>query len=254
MRPSRYTLLAALALAAFCGSRDTTGSAIDVNVLVDQTGIAAYSAAALSAAAPGVTAAIPIPSSSTSACAYSIANQRFDCAPTTVKGLTITRSYALLDASGHSLSVANPTAIVSIHSITDLKGTLTGTGPSGPSMTIDRHEDATLTDLQATTHVLNGAATQRLDFATTALTFSSNETSTTANLRLPAVTAATHWPLGETITTDRTMTIAGLSAATSHEVLAFDGTSVLTLTRTSGNVTTTCRFDLSKPAVMPICG
>ena len=80
MRPSRYTLLAALALAAFCGSRDTTGSAIDVNVLVDQTGIAAYSAAAISAAVPGVTAAIPIPSSSTSACAYSVANQRFDCA------------------------------------------------------------------------------------------------------------------------------------------------------------------------------
>src|SRR5260370_14175711 len=79
----------------------------------------------------------------------------------------------------------------SIHSSTALKGPLTGTGPSGPAMRTDRHEDATLTDLQATTHVLNGAATQRLDFATTALTFSSNETSTTANLRLPAVTAAT---------------------------------------------------------------
>jgi hypothetical protein len=227
---------------------------VDVNALVDQTGVASYSAAALSAVVPGVTAAMPIPSSSASSCAYSAANQRFDCAPTTMNGLTITRSYALLDASGHSLSVANPTAIVSIHSITDLKGTLTGTGTTGTSMTMDRHDDATLTDIQAATHVLNGTATQKLDFAATGLTFSSNETSTTANLRLPAAAAAAHWPLGGTITTDRTMTITGLpSATTSHEVLTFDGTSVMTLTLTLGTVTTTCRFDLSKPTIMPVC-
>jgi hypothetical protein len=198
---------------------------------------------------------VPVPSSSASSCAFSATDQRFDCAPVTVNGLTITRSYALLDASGHSLSIANPAAIAAIHSITDIKGTLAGTGTTGTSMTIDRHEDATLTDLLATTHVLNGTATQKLDFAASGLTFSSNETSTTANLRLPQPTATTHWPLGGTITTDRTMTVSGLAGTTtSHEVLTFDGTSVMTLTRTSGSVTMTCKFDLSKPAVLPVCG
>jgi hypothetical protein len=254
MHPSRYAFLTTLALAASCASSDTTSPTVDVNALVDQTGVATYSAAALSASVPGVTATVPVPSSSTSSCAYSATDQRFNCAPVTVNGLTITRSYALLDASGHSLSISNLAAIASIRSITDIKGTLTGTGTTGTSMTIDRHEDATLTDLLAATHVLNGTATQKLDFVVTGLTFSSNETSTTANLRLPSATAATHWPLGGTITTDRTMTISGLpGATTSHEVLAFDGTSVMTLTRTSGSVTTTCKFDLSKPAVLPVC-
>jgi len=253
MRSSRFAFLVAVALASSCTSTDVTTPTVDVNALVDQTGVASYTAAALSASVPGVAATVPVPSSSTSSCTYSATNQRFGCAPVTVNGLTITRSYALLDAAGHPLSVPNPTALAAIHSITDLQGTLAGTGTAG-TMTIVRHEDATLSDLLATTHLLNGTATQKLDFAATGLTFSSNETSTTANLRLPAPTATAHWPLGGTITTDRTMTVSGVSAATtSHEVLSFDGTTVMTLTRTSGTVTTTCKFDLSKPTVLPVC-
>ncbi len=256
MRPLRYISLATLVLAASCGSNGVTSPTVDVTALVDQSAVATYSGAALSASVPGVTAAVAVPSSGASSCAYSSTTQRFDCAPVTMNGLTITRSYALLDASGQSLSTPNLAAIASIHTITDVKGTMAmaGTGTPVSSMTIDRHDDATMSDLHAATHVLNGTATQKLDFVATGLTYSSNETSTTANLKLAQPTATSHWPLGGTITTDRTITITGLPAAiASHEVLTFDGTSVMTLTRTSGGVTTTCKFDLTKPTVMPVC-
>ena len=89
MRPFRYPFLAALALAASCASNDVTTPTVDVNALVDQTGVATYSATALSASVPGVTATVPVLSSSTSSCTYSVTNQRFDCAPVSVNGLTI---------------------------------------------------------------------------------------------------------------------------------------------------------------------
>ena len=255
MRTYRFLPFAALVLLGACGS-DTTSPVVDINSLVDQSAVSTYSSAALSAAVPGVTAAVTAPSSSTASCAYSTTNQRFECAPMTANGLTITRSYALLDASGHPLSTPNPAAVASIHTITDMTGTLSGmsTGTTGPSMTIDRHEDATMSQLQSATHLLNGTSTQKLGFATAASTYSSNETSTTSNLQLAKPTAAVHWPLGGTITTDRTMTITGLSTAmASHEVLSFDGTSVMTLTRTSLGVTSTCKIDLAKPATPPVC-
>jgi hypothetical protein len=254
MRTHRYLTVFAITFLGACASSDTTSPTVDVNALVDQTGVAGYAAASLSASVPGVTATVPTSSTGASSCVYSSANQRFECAPVTVNGVTITRSYALLDASGHALSTPNPTAIASIHSITDIKGTMSGTATSAASMTIDRHEDATMSELQAATHVLNGTATQTLSFAASGSSYGSNETSTTANLKIPKPTAASHWPLGGTITTDRIISVGGTAAAiASHEVLAFDGTSVMTLTRTSGGVTMTCKIDLAKPAVMPVC-
>ena len=258
MRSLRYLQLAAVAILGACGS-DSTGPTLDVTSLVDQMSsgsIATYSAISLSASVPGVSAAVAIPSSSASSCAYSVSNQRFECAPVAMNGLTITRSYALLDASGRPMSVPNPLAVASIRTITDVKGTLAGasTFSNASSMTVDRHEDATMSGLQTAAHVLNGTSTQKLDFVITEMPYSSSETSATTNLQLPSPSAASHWPLGGIITTDRTVTIAGVAASmTSHEVLSFDGTSVMTLTRTSGGVTMTCKFDLAKPATPPVC-
>lgn len=256
MRTLRYLSAGLLALAASCGSNDVTTPTVDVTAVVDQasgSGSSSYSSAAFAASVPGVAPAIAVPSSAMSACTYTATTQRFECQPMTMNGLTITRSFALLDATGQPLSTPNPAAVASIRTITDVKGTMSTPGATTQSLTIDRHEDATMSDLRSAVHTLNGTSTLKLDFALSGATYSSNEASTTANLKLPQPTAAVHWPLGGTITTDRTMTITSLAAITSHEVLAFDGTSVMTLTTTAGPLTRTCKFDLSKPGTPPTC-
>jgi hypothetical protein len=253
MRTIRYLSVAALASLAACAS-DTTSPTVDVNALVNESATTAYSGAAFTASVGG--ARVPTAPMGTSTCGYSSANQRFECEPVTANGVTITRSYALLDANGTPLSALNPAAVASIHTITDMKGTMTTTGPAfnggagtvTMTMTIDRHEDATLSQLQAATHLLNATSTQKTDIAMTGLTISTSETSTTSNLQLPKPTADVHWPLGGTITIDQTMTASDqLAIPPAHEVISFNGTSTMTLTRTQGGLTTTCKIDLSKP-------
>jgi hypothetical protein len=254
MRFVRLIPVVALGVAAACAS-DNTGPISNVDGLVDESATAAYSSSAMAASVGG--SVMPMVPTGTSSCAFSKTNQRFECAPVTRDGITVTRSFALLDASGASLSVAGPTAIASIHTISTMSGTLASSRLSGLStaatMTIDRHEDATLSQLQSPTHVLNGTSTQVTDFVTTGLTVHTDETSTTSNLRLPGPAADVRWPLGGTITTDRTLTGNGLPSQPTREVIAFDGTSIMTVTRTTGGFTSTCRIDLAKPGV-PMCG
>jgi hypothetical protein len=253
MRSSHLITLAALAFVGACTS-DSTSPTSDVNALVDETATATFSSAAMASSIGG--AVLPMPSTASSSCTYAPASQQFECAPVTMNGLTFTRSFALLDASGASLSVANPVAIASIHTISSIQGTMSSSRLSGitapVTMTIDRHEDATLSQLQAPVHVLNGTSTQKTDFVTAGLTVSTSETSATSDLQLPKPTADVHWPLGGTITTDRTLTGNGLPSQPTHEVIAFDGTSVMTVRRTTGTVTTTCKIDLAKPG-LPVC-
>src|SRR5438034_80046 len=83
------------------------------------------------------------------------------------------------------------------------------TSPTVDGITVDRHEDVTMSDLQSAVHVINGASTQKFSFTMGGIAYNSNETSTTANLRLPKPTADVHWPLGGTITTDRTIAVGG---------------------------------------------
>jgi hypothetical protein len=198
-----------------------------------------------------------LPTAGASSCSYTPAAERFDCTPVTVNGLTITRSYQLLDAAGKPLSTPDPMTIAAIRTITDAKGTLAPPPGAPPStIMIDRHEDATMSGLRTAHHVINGTATQKLDFTIPTGTTSIHETSTTSDLRLPEPTAASKWPLGGTISSDRTMTIVvtGGSNITivSKDVITFDGTSVMTFTHTQGGTTTTCKLDLAK-TLGPVC-
>jgi hypothetical protein len=228
---------------------DSTSPTSDVNALVDQmtgSGIASYSTTAM-AAAGVTTSVVPVPSSGSSPCAYSATTQFFECTPITSNGVTMSRSFQLLDTSGHPLATLDPTAVASIRTISDIKGTPTAPGMVAPPMTINRHEDATMSDLKSSTHVLNGTATQTMTMTLATGTFSSNQTSTTTNLLLPKPTAEVHWPLGGTITTDGIMTFNGGTPTTTHDVISFDGTSIMTVKHTVGNQTCTSKIDLSKP-------
>ena len=254
MRTFRILTVAAVVLLAACGSNSTSPTAtVDVNALVNQMsggGIATYSSAALAVSVPGASTAASVPTSATSSCPYSSTDQRFECAPVTTNGLTITRSFALLDASGQPLSTLDPTAVVAIHTIADVKGTLPASGLG--TVTIDRHDDETMSGIRTSVHTLNGTSTQKTTIVMNSITYASNETGTTTNLQLPAPTATSLWPTSGTITTDRTITVTPGLTITSHEVLSFDGTSIATLTRTSAGSTMSCKIDLSG-RILPAC-
>jgi hypothetical protein len=254
MRTLRFLPAAAVVLLAACGSNSTSPSAtVDVNALVNQMstgGGASYSSAALAVSVPGSSTAASVPSSAISSCPYSSADQRFECAPVTTNGLTITRSFALLDASNQPLSTLDPTAVVAIRTITDVKGALPASALG--TVTINRHDDETLSGIRTSIHTMNGTSTQQTTIVMNSITYSSNETGTTSNLQLPLPTATSPWPTSGTITTDRTITVTPGLTVTSHEVLTFDGTSIVTLTRTSAGSTMTCAIDLSG-RILPVC-
>ena len=258
MRLLRLIPLSALVLAA-CSSDSPTAPTPDVSALVDQmtvNGIASYSTSAFSASVAGLApSAVSIPSAGSSSCSYSATSQFFECTPVTSNGMTFTRSFQLLDASGHALSTMDGTLVASLRTVNDIKGSMTNSSSLGSmTITIDRHEDATMSDLKAAVHVLNGSATQKLGLSSAMFTYGSDETSKTSNLKLGQPTAAVHWPLGGSITTDRTITAPGVSTAiASHEVISFDGTSVMTLTHTTGGITMTCKIDLAKLGSAPNC-
>jgi hypothetical protein len=252
MRRSRIALLAIL---TGCAASDSTSPATDINALVDQmsgSGLASYSTAALQAS--GITTGlIPAPTGG-SPCTYSASTQFFDCAPVTLEGMTVTRAYQLLDDSGRPLSVPDPRSVAAIRAVSELKGTpTTGTGVSAVSLTLDRHEDATMTGLLSATHLVNGTATQTATINATGTTITLVEADTTSNLQLPQPTAHESWPLGGSLIANRTVTVGSLAATTSRDVITFEGTSVMTVSHTMSGVTQTCAIDLAKPTVLPAC-
>src|SRR4051812_6283563 len=254
MRIRRFLIVMSAAALAGCAS-DVTQPTVNVDDLVAQmsgSGIATYTSAALSASVPGATMALATPTTGKSSCSYNTSSQAFECAPIIANGITVSRSYQLLDASSHPLTSPDPTTIAALRVVTSVVGTFTPQAGSGiSSVTIDRHEDATLSGIQTTARVLDGSVNQTITVGSAAGSLTSTETSTTSNLQLPLPSAHDKWPLGGTITTDRTISGSGGSFA-SHEVLSFNGTSIMTFTRTAAGHTTTCLFNMAKTAA-PVC-
>src|SRR5206468_1576240 len=172
-------------------------------------------------------------------CAYSQADQRFDCAAVTVGGLTFTTSYYVLDATGASLTTANATQAAAVRAVTDVTGTLNVAAAGSSKITINKHSDLTLSGLLSGPRVLNGTSTEH-DAITTAAgttntTMNIDLASTTSNLVLPSATT-TKWPQSGSITSDMTSTFAVGSlpsvTTTTHAVLTFNGTSIITIAST----------------------
>ena len=252
-------LAPALVLAALVAGCDSnpTDPIVDVDATLDQLatgGISSYTTTAAGAMSGGATVPIPAGGSSSS-CAYNADTKFFVCAPLTANGLTFSRQYQLLDASGVPLATPNALLVASIRSITDLEGTTTVSGASQGSVTIDRHEDATLSGIQSATRVLNGTATQAVSFASSSFSVSSDENSVTTNLLLPSSTQQ-KYPLGGSIVTTGSMTTSGVTVSTQayqREIL-FDGTSIMTIKLTMGGTTTTCKINLaSSPGAQATC-
>lgn len=252
MRTSRLPLaFATAALIAGCGS-DTTEPQVDVDAALSQMATSGIGTYATAAAGAGVN--VTIPAANAASCPYDASTKFFVCAPVTANGMTFSRQFQLLDATGAPLATPNPLTVASIRSVTDIEGTMSQTTPSPVTIQMDRHEDATLSGIQSTNRVLNGTSTQQMTLTSSSTSLSSNETGTTTNLQLPS-SPDQKYPLGGTITATGTLTLSSITTSTQQysREISFDGTSIMTVKMTSGSVTSTCKVNLAAPNSAPSC-
>jgi hypothetical protein len=262
MTKTRLIPMAAAAMfaAACSASSDTSPNdkQLDISTVLAQTSVgdpSAYAGVRTAWALPTASASPTLPKS----CSYSQADQRFDCAAVTVHGLTFKTSYYVLDATGASLTTTNAALAAAVRALTDITGTLDVVAAGSSKITINKHSDLTLSGLLSGPRVLNGSSTEHDAITTTAGTISTTANidlaSTTSNLVLPSATT-TSWPQSGSITSDMnsTMAIGSLPSVTTttHSVLTFNGTSIITIAMTISGRTQTCRIDLSG-VTGPVC-
>ena len=205
-----------------------------------------------SSLAPAVGAILPIPVPSLSAvvpssCSYDAASQSFMCPNVTVSGVTASRSFTLLDASGTPQTAFDRTSTAAVR----MKSTFAGTITSGAtSMVVDQRQDLTLSGLLTGVHTLNGTSLLHLtgSFATGGTSSPTDMTMSTTitDLVLPRSSTGSQWPQSGTIAGTVTDTELGTSFTTTI-AMTFNGTSVVTVTTTAGGFTSTSTIDLANP-------
>ena len=235
---SRCLALAAAAMLAGCGgdsSVATTTTPADLPQVFREMNLAALSGA--TTAAGGIAGpTTPLNGGIPTGCTYALASQSFVCAPITSSGITITQSYSLLNASGGSLALFEPTSLAAVR----MQSTITGTQKTGgDSLVIAGRQDQTLSGLQTSKHVLNGTSTTTLSgtfgigrgrFIPDAESVTMTMKSTTTDLVIPANAAANTYPASGTIAVEQTMTLRNLPPFTTRIVLTFNGTSKVKIT------------------------
>ena len=264
MRPTsfaRLSLLFAAALVVASCSDSSTGpddpGSADLTTLLNDMSVGAVGSASAIGTSAGVVAfgAVPSASANANACTFATATGAFACPSVTVNGVTFTRSFILRDAAGQVQSAFGPN-VASIQTLTTMKGTVTATSPGGTSsFAIERSEDMTLSGIRTADRTLNGHA-----LSTMSGTFGGpggnvllnvRSTETTENLVLPKPKSASRWPQRGTITSvvESSVTPNGQQRVESsmRRTITFNGTSVVTVSITSGFGTTTCQIDLAKP-------
>ena len=245
MRTSRYTtiLVCSAALAACDSGAPTSPTAsldADLGVVELVTGGLSAYASAGSGYVLGGGFAPAVKSMQPSACTYNDALQFFTCPSVTTGGYTIVRKFRLLDASGASVSTANPQTVVAIRSVIDIQGGATR------SIQISRHEDNTLSGLQTTTRTLKGTATQDLSLydQNGAAVMLEHDVSVTTDLSV-VNSPDQRFPLSGTIVSDGTHTYGTAPSLSYHREIIFDGTNVMTVKQSfGGGSTMTCKQPL----------
>lgn len=193
-------------------------------------------------ALPSTTALTP------SSCSYSATSQSFTCPTVSVSGITIARSFTLLNASGTPQSQFDPATTASVRTTSTTTGTVSS---AGATITVDSQDELTLSGLLTGVHVLNGTSVTHMAGTDpgSATPFTMTMSATIANLVLPA-TATEQWPKSGQIRMDITDSMLG-AAGTEHIAMTFNGTSKVLVTVTSGSFSFTCTVDLASQA--PSC-
>ena len=257
-RSIALTVMAGVAVAA-CTDSPTGPSSqtLDLATLLAEMSPASVSTAtnfAMSAGGPMMVVTAPFDPTQ---CVYSGDTGYFVCPTRTLNGVTVTRMYRLIDAAGNNQSKFDGQT-----SALETKMTVKGTETSqsqfstGGPMTLDGSSDMTLSGIRTDKHVLNGLSTMTMTggFAVSgaSIPISTTMRQTTTDLVLPNTKAGEKWPQSGTLTFDETSNLlsTNLSAPeTTHVVMSFNGTSVVTVTITDAFGTSTCHFDMANPGL-----
>jgi hypothetical protein len=254
-------IIGAAALVASCSdSTAPSGTETpDVAALLSEMSLSSVVGGPAAASVPVAGAFLDVgPSAGRNACTFSSASGGFTCPAVSINGLTFTRSYWLLDGAGQPQSKPDANT-ASIRTLTTVKGTLTVSRPDGgptSSVTVDRTEDMTLSAIRTTHRTLNGTATSKtagtLTTVNGTLDSRSESTERIVNLVLPDPRSGKRWPQSGQIIVDATSTVTPNGqqtfTSTTHTEISYDGTSVVTITLTTGFGTRTCKIDMTKPS------
>jgi hypothetical protein len=248
IRPLRYAVfIAAAAFATACSDSPTgpvVGEAPELSqVLAELQPASLAPLASQISAAPVTGLGAPNPSS----CTYESATKSFVCPNVSITGITISRRFTLLDASGNPMSQYDRTATAAVRMTSSFAGTIT----SGTStVTVDQTQDVTLSGLLTGVRTLNGTSlghlTGTIGNGTTTTAIASTISTTITNLVLPqSSTGPDRWPKSGVITVANTTSIGALPSFTTNVSITFNGTSKAAVVITTGGATTSCTVDLS---------
>jgi hypothetical protein len=188
------------------------------------------------------------------ACAFNGTSMSFVCPSTTVNGITFSRFFQLLDASGAPQSEYERATTAAVRVVTDVDGIITATtGGSTTTIDLTAHQDATLSGLLSGTHILNANGTGNAEIDGGGLNHDIATTQTVTNLHLPRHDDDDRYPDSGTIARSAVITAPGFTNTTTA-TLTFDGSSEATLVITNFGVTQTCKIDLSQRHSQPDCG
>jgi hypothetical protein len=250
------SLLAACAILAACGDGTAPKvSPVTIDSLLAEIGeTQAFGTPGMVFTGPLAVGAMP---SRSDACAYNSTTQRFVCPPISMGGLTTNRYYQLLDAAGTPQSAFNPATTDAFRTVADVEGSITvdlpalGTvAPAAVTVTMASHEDLTLSGLLTGVHTLNGTGSSTSTFSGEELPGLTTSWTIT-NLVLPKRGAGAKYPQSGTMTVAVEFNGGELS---SHITMAFNGTSIMTMTMVTNGMTTVCTVNMAKPGSPPSCG
>jgi hypothetical protein len=254
-RPLRLSALVAIvALAGACSDSSTGPTTLQpadlgqVLAELQPSSLAALNSQISAAPIAGLSA--PVPSS----CTYDATSKSFLCPNVSVTGVTVTRSFTLLDASGNAQSQFDQATTAAVR----LKTTFAGTVASGgTTLAIDQQQDATLSGLLSGVHTLDatslGHVNGTVGNGTTTMPINSTIATTITSLVLPrTTTGADRFPASGTIAVNTTTTLGALPAFTQSATITFNGTSKAAVAVTTNGHTVTCTVDLAAQSA-PFC-
>jgi hypothetical protein len=252
MRATRNLRIAALALGALAGACSSDSSVAPNEQPADLTQVLTEMTlpSLSSVMAPTVRlGGMPLPSLTVpvpAGCSYAASSGSFACPGVSLNGLSFTRSFTLLDASGAAQSQFDPATTAAVRTHTTTSGTLAS---AGSTTTIDGVEDLTLSGLTTGIHVLDGTSTMHITGSIGSpfsgpLPMDMTMTTTIAKLVLPSAASGSKYPGPGTITVDETSPLNGPAPAL-HVQMTFSGTGTVVVTITDGSFTSRCTVDLA---------
>ena len=192
-------------------------------------------------AAPVTGLSAPVPST----CSYDSATKSFVCPNVSVSGITVSRSFTLLDASGNAQTAFDRTTTAAVRMKTSFAGDVTS---GGTTMHIEQLQEFTLSGLLTGVHTLDGisvgTANGTVSSGTTTTPITSKLTTTITSLELPKTSAGQNYPKG-LITAINETTVGALPKVITNASIIFDGTSKAVVSVTVNGVTTKHTVDLS---------